>query len=84
MTDEQFLKELGNKVAEIRRENGFSQTDLGALIDMEKSNLSAIENGRQNPSSLTLKKIANAINCNVKAFFEFQEPAKNIDKLLKD
>ncbi len=59
MTDEQFLKNLGNKIAELRRKNGLSQTDVGALIDMEKPNLSAIENGRQNPSSLTLKK-----NCN--------------------
>jgi len=38
---------------------------------MEKSNLSAIENGRQNPSSLTLKKIADALHVKVVEFFEF-------------
>ncbi|CAA0212077.1 DNA-binding protein (fragment) [Tenacibaculum maritimum] len=38
---------------------------------MEKSNLSSIENGRQNPATLTLKKIADAIDVEVKVFFEF-------------
>lgn len=46
-----------------RRLIGLTQSDLGALIDMEKSNISTIENGRQNPSTLTLKKIADAIGC---------------------
>jgi transcriptional regulator with XRE-family HTH domain len=69
MTDENFLKQVGKKIAESRKIKGYSQTDLGAIIDMEKSNLSAIENGRQNPSSLTLKKIADALDCNVKDFF---------------
>ena len=33
----------------------------GSIIHMEKSNLSAIENGKQNISALTLLKIANAL-----------------------
>jgi transcriptional regulator with XRE-family HTH domain len=69
MTDENFLKQVGRKIAESRKIKGYSQTDLGSIIDMEKSNLSAIENGRQNPSSLTLKKIADALDCYVKDFF---------------
>jgi len=71
MTDEMFLKKLGSKISALRRKNGLSQSDLGALINMEKSNLSAIENGRQNASSLTLKKIADAIQCEVKQFFDY-------------
>lgn len=46
------------------------QIDVCFQIGMEKSNFSAIENGRQNPASLTLKKIADAIGCEVKDFFE--------------
>jgi len=71
MTEEAFLKKLGSKISALRRKNGLSQSDLGALINMEKSNLSAIENGRQNASSLTLKKIADAIQCEVKQFFDY-------------
>ncbi len=37
---------------------------------MEKSNLSAIENGRQNATSLTLKRIAEGIGCEIGEFFE--------------
>lgn len=69
MTDEEFLIQLGKRISKIRKEKGMSQVDLGSEINMEKSNLSAIENGRQNASSLTLKKIADAIGCEVRDFF---------------
>lgn len=69
MNDQEFLIELGNRIAKIRKAKGYSQLDLGTIIDMEKSNLSAIENGRQNPTSLTLKKIADALDVEVVDFF---------------
>ena len=71
MTDQEFLIQLGKRIATLRKAKGYSQLDLGSIIDMEKSNLSAIENGRQNPSSLTLKKIADALHVKVVEFFEF-------------
>lgn len=71
MNDQDFLKKLGKRISFIRKSKGYSQLDLGSIIDMEKSNLSAIENGRQNPSSLTLKKIADALQVQVLNFFEF-------------
>jgi transcriptional regulator with XRE-family HTH domain len=70
MTDHDFLIQLGKRIATLRKAKGYSQLDLGSIIDMEKSNLSAIENGRQNPSSLTLKKIADALQVKVVNFFE--------------
>lgn len=66
MDEKEFLQKLGANIARIRKEKGLTQLDLGAAIDMEKSNISTIENGRQNPSALTLKKIADAIGCEVK------------------
>jgi len=69
-SDEIFLNKLGKNIAKIRREKGFSQLDVCAEIKMEKPNLSSIENGRQNPTSLTLKKIADSINVEVKEFFD--------------
>lgn len=69
MTDQEFLKYLGKNISNIRKLKGYSQLDLGLKIDMEKSNLSAIENGRQNPTSLTLKKIADALEVTIKDFF---------------
>ncbi len=69
--EEKYLKSLGRNISRIRRLNNFSQLDICAIISMEKSNLSSIENGRQNPTTLTLKKIADAIGVEVKDFFKF-------------
>lgn len=71
MTDSEkkYLKTIGKRISKLRRANGFSQLDVCAIIEMEKSNLSSIENGRQNFTALTLKKIAMAINVEVKYFF---------------
>jgi transcriptional regulator with XRE-family HTH domain len=71
MTDQVFLKRLGSKIAQTRKAKGKTLLDICVAIEMEKSNLSAIENGRQNATSLTLKKIAEALNVEVKDFFTF-------------
>ncbi len=70
-SEKKFLKSVGSNIAKLRREKGLSQLDVCAEIKMEKPNLSSIENGRQNVTSLTLLKIAKAINVDVKEFFEF-------------
>ena len=70
--DQKYLKKLGQNISKIRKLKGFSQLDICALIMMEKSNLSSIENGRQNPTTLTLKKIADAIEVDVREFFSFE------------
>lgn len=69
--DKEYLQKVGKNISKNRRAKKFSQLDVCAIISMEKSNLSAIENGRQNPSTLTLKKIADALDVEVKVFFEF-------------
>ncbi len=69
-SEKKFLKLVGANIAKLRREKGLSQLDVCAEIKMEKPNLSSIENGRQNVTSLTLLKIAKAINVDVKEFFE--------------
>lgn len=70
MTDQEFLKQLGKSISQNRKAKGMSQLDLCALINMEKSNLSAIENGRQNVTTLTLNKIANALEMELKISFD--------------
>lgn len=71
LPEKEFLKKLGSRIAKLRKEKGFSQLDICAEINMEKSNLSSIENGRQNVTSLYLHKIAKAIGVEVKDFFDF-------------
>lgn len=67
--EKKYLYSVGRNIAKLRRKQGYSQLDVCAKIQMEKSNLSSIENGRQNFTTLTLKKIADAIGLNVGDFF---------------
>ncbi|MDC7994032.1 helix-turn-helix domain-containing protein [Altibacter sp. HG106] len=69
--EKNYLFDVGRNIAKLRRQHGFSQLDICVQIDMEKSNLSSIENGRQNFTALTLLKIAEAIGVGVHEFFQF-------------
>ena len=71
MTDveKEYLHSIGRNIAKLRKKHGYSQLDVCAKIQMEKSNLSSIENGRQNFTALTLKRIAEAIDTDVSKFF---------------
>ena len=71
--EEKYLIRLGNNISRIRKLKGLSQLDVCATISMDKPNLSSIENGRQNPTTLTQKKIADAIDVEVKDFFTFKD-----------
>jgi len=70
VSEKKYLYAIGRNIARLRRAKDLSQLDVCAEIKMEKSNLSSIENGRQNATTLTLKKIAEAIGVEVKEFFE--------------
>ena len=55
--DDVFLKALGERIRDIRKEKGLTQVELGDLVDMEKPNMNRLEKGGTNPTVLTLKKI---------------------------
>ncbi len=69
MTEKEFLKKLGKKIADIRKSKGMTQADVCALVNMETTYYSSIENGRQNTSTTTLFKISNALGVKVREFF---------------
>ena len=73
MTDEEFIKELGKSISKARKDRGMSQLDLCSEIAMEKTNLSAIENGKKNISSVTLRRIADGLKCEIGELFEFYD-----------
>lgn len=71
--DKKYLKEIGQNIAQVRRKNNLTQVDVCTEIKMDKPYLSSIENGRQNPTLLTLKKLADAIGVNVNQLLSFEE-----------
>jgi transcriptional regulator with XRE-family HTH domain len=70
MKDKLQLKNLGIRIKAMRKEKGFTQQELAALIDYEKSHMSRLENGGTNPTFLTLMKVASALNISVSVLLE--------------
>lgn len=66
MTDEKYLGQLGNKIWAFRKRRGLSRNKLARMCDMDGSNLALIEKGVRDCRLLTLKAIADALNCDVK------------------
>lgn len=54
-------KHIGAEIRRLRKEKGLTLEQLGLLIDKPKSNISALENGKFNPSVEYLVKIAEAL-----------------------
>ena len=66
MTDQEFLSDIGARIAEMRKDKGLSQFDVCSKLDMDKTYLSAIENGHQNITLITCKRIADALDSDIR------------------
>ena len=63
MKDE--AQKLGENLKRIRTEKGISQGDIARALEVDKSFVSNIENGKTNPTLATIVKIAKAIGVSV-------------------
>jgi transcriptional regulator with XRE-family HTH domain len=68
--DKFFLKKLGERIAEIRKERNLKQTELAIRCGMKKQNMSRIEKGETNPSALKLKRISKELKVHILELFE--------------
>ncbi len=72
MEESEFLLLIGRNITKNRKLKGLTIKEFGYLCDIEKSNLIPIEKGRKNITALTMLKIANALEIEVKTLFEVQ------------
>ncbi len=63
------MGDVGKEVRRLREAKGWGQTKLAAAADMAVSGVSQIENGRRNPNSATLIKLARALEVEVRDLF---------------
>jgi transcriptional regulator with XRE-family HTH domain len=63
---------LGNRLRELRRQQGLSLRALAEKSGLSANTLSLIENGKTSPSVATLQQIALALSIPITAFFEVQ------------
>lgn len=61
---------LALNLKRIRVAKDISQDELALLAGVERAYVGHIERGKKNPTILTISKLADALDCNVKDFFE--------------
>ena len=63
---------IGKRIAELRKEKGFTQAQLAESIDVVFETISRLERGVSIPSLSTLESIVEALGVPLKDIFDFQ------------
>lgn len=63
-------KKFGDRVRELRLEVNLSQEKFALLIDMDRTYLASVENGKRNISLENIAKIANGFNITIEELFK--------------
>jgi len=64
------LKDVGRRIAELRRERGWTQEVFAARLGIQPNSLQRIETGRQNVTVHTLVRFGNGLGVPLAALFE--------------
>lgn len=65
-----YLQTLGQRIKDLRKALGISQTKFALMIGMNKSRLSDIECGKGNVTFLNLVKISKGLNVSLEELFK--------------
>lgn len=68
--DEKLLLQFGQKVQKLRKSMGISQEELAFLSGMHRTYIGMIERAERNITLLNIKKIADALNVNIRDLFD--------------
>jgi len=61
VTKEELKTQIGLRIIALRREKGWSQSDLARACDKDRQAIEKLENGRVNPTIYSLLEIATAL-----------------------
>jgi len=67
---ENFYRQLGNKIKELRKKRGLTQEELAWKSAISLNFLGQIERGQKKPSIETLRNISDTLEINPSSFFE--------------
>lgn len=62
-------QKIGKRIKELRALKGFSQEELAARAEIDRTYVNSVENGRRNISIINIEKIVNALGCSLQDFF---------------
>lgn len=63
------LVALGQAISSVRKSQGVSQEELAQRAELDRSYMSSIERGTQNPGVMAIVQIASSINVSVSELF---------------
>lgn len=69
MSEGEFLKLMGAKIKKFRKDRKLSLPELSRRTGIDMSNLWFVENGQRNTHILTLKRIADVFEIDIKELF---------------
>ena len=64
-TERMLLKKIGANIRILRKKSNLSQIDLAVAVGIDRSYLSAIENGKRNITIMLLQNIATILAVNI-------------------
>ena len=62
-------KKLGQRIKVLRAKAQISQEELASRADLDRTYINSVENGKRNISIVNIEKIASALKCSIKEFF---------------
>lgn len=65
-------QKIGKRIKELRALKGFSQEELAARADIDRTYVNSVENGKDNISIVNIEKIAKALKTDLAVFFDEQ------------
>lgn len=65
MTKEEYQKQIGEKIAELRKKNDMTQSQLAQMCGLSQNHITRIEHGRYNVGLYQLKLIADALGYDI-------------------
>lgn len=71
MEEQEFLEQLGQRIAELRKTKGMTQVEFAERLGIQRTALTRIETGGTNLSVLTLKLICENLDIRLNEFFVY-------------
>lgn len=65
-----LLKKFGNRVADVRKQRNITQEKLADMVDLHRTYIGFIEQGKRNPSIGNIQKIAKALKVSLPDLFK--------------
>ncbi|HEX9649189.1 MAG TPA: helix-turn-helix transcriptional regulator [Cyclobacteriaceae bacterium] len=71
MTKDELKKKIGRRVVELRKQKGWSQSDLARACNKDRQAMEKLENGRVNPTLYSLLELSEVMGVSLPHLVKF-------------